>query len=65
MELADVTFGLWFRFLVEVHLLNSPLKVDMEHRHGDSLSPAAVLTSWKLLLSVLLSASETFFTKVF
>lgn len=65
MEPADVTFGLSFRFLVEVHLLNSPLKVDMEHRHGDSLSPAAVLTSWKLLSSVLLSANETLFTKVF
>lgn len=41
MEPADVTFGLWFRVLVEVHLLNSPLKVDVEHRRGDSLSPVA------------------------
>lgn len=44
-----MTFGLWFRILVEAHLLNSPLKVDMEDMHRDSLSPAAGLTGWKLL----------------
>lgn len=64
MEPADVTFGLCFRVLFEVHLLNSPLKVAVEHRHGDILSPAA-LSSGSLEASVLLSDKETLFTKVF
>lgn len=45
MEPADVTFGLRFCVLVEVHLLNSPLKVHVEHRRGDSLSPVALSSS--------------------
>lgn len=53
MEPADVTFGLCFRILVEVHLLNSPLQVDVERRHGDILSPVA-LSSGSLEASVLL-----------
>lgn len=38
MEKADVTFRLRFRILGEVHLLNSPLKVDVERRKGPSAS---------------------------
>lgn len=64
MEPADVTFGLCFRILVEVHLLNSPLQVDAERRHGDVPSPAA-LSGGSLEASVLLGAGETLFTKVF
>lgn len=64
MEPADVTFGLCFRILVEVHLLNSPLQVDVERRHGDILSPVA-LSSGSLEASVLLGAEESLFTKVF
>lgn len=59
-------FGSQFQGSVEVHLLNSSLQVDVQHRHRDSLSPAAVssmsLGCWNLY-SVFLIADETLFTK--